>query len=257
MELKKENLLVKRSYKEVYRCGDSIVKIFSRSHPKSAIFNEALITARVEETGLPISRLKEVKQIDGRWALVVEYKDGKTMEELMRTAKEEDDGSLYILMDQFVDLQLLVQSKTAPMLPKMKDKFYGEINRLKALDATQRYDLLTRLESMPTHEKVCHGDFNPSNVIVDENGGLSVIDWAHATQGNASADAAMTYLLFALKDQEMADLYMKLFCKKSDTAIQYVQQWLPIVAASQLEKEHTMEKDFLLRWIDVAGDGVF
>ena len=49
----------------------------------------------------------------------------------------------------------------------------------------------------------------------------------------------------------MADLYLKIFCKKSDTAIQYVQQWLPIVAASQLVKENELEKDFLMKWIDV------
>ena len=104
---------------------------------------------------------------------------------------------------------------------------------------------------MPKHDKLCHGDFNPSNVIVGKNGKMTVVDWAHATQGNASADAAMTYLLFALKNQETADLYLKLFCKKSDTAKQYVQQWLPIVAASQLEKENELEKDFLLKWIDV------
>ncbi len=257
MELKKENLLVRRPYKEVYRCGDSIVKVFATSHPKSAVFNEALITARVEETGLPVSKLKEVTQIDGKWSLVIEYKAGRTMADLMSEAAGKDDGSLVTLMEQFVDLQRLVQSRTSPMLPKLKDKLAGQINGLKVLDATQRYDLLTRLESMPTHEKVCHGDFNPSNVIVDENGSLSIIDWAHAAQGNASADAAMTYLLFALKDRKMADLYMTIFCKKSDTAKQYVQQWLPIVAASQLEKEHAMEKDFLLRWINVGSSGVF
>ena len=61
----------------------------------------------------------------------------------------------------------------------------------------------------------------------------------------------MTYLLFALKDQETADLYLKLFCKKSDTARQYVQQWLPIVAAAQLTKDNELEKDFLMKWIDV------
>ena len=104
---------------------------------------------------------------------------------------------------------------------------------------------------MPKHNKVCHGDFNPSNVIVGKNGKMTVVDWAHATQGNASADAAMTYLLFALKDQETADLYLNMFCKKSDTARQYVQQWLPIVAASQLAKENELEKEFLMRWIDV------
>ena len=80
---------------------------------------------------------------------------------------------------------------------------------------------------------------------------MIVIDWAHATQGNASADAAMTYLLFALESQEKADLYLKIFSRKSDTAMQYVQQWLPIVAATQLSKENALEKDFLMRWIDV------
>ena len=54
-----------------------------------------------------------------------------------------------------------------------------------------------------------------------------------------------------LKDQETADLYLNLFCRKTDTARQYVQQWLPIVAASQLAKENELEKEFLMRWIDV------
>ena len=76
----------------------------------------------------------------------------------------------------------------------MKDKFARQINGLKVLDATTRYELMTRLESMPKHDKICHGDFNPSNVIVGKNGKMTVIDWAHVTQGNASADAAMTYL---------------------------------------------------------------
>ena len=44
---------------------------------------------------------------------------------------------------------------------------------------------------------------------------------------------------------------MKIFCQKSDTALQYVQQWLPIVAAAQLTKKNELEKDFLMKWIDV------
>ena len=155
-------------------------------------------------------------------------------------------------MSDFVELQLKMQRKRAPMLNKLKDKLVREINSLTALDATQRYELLTRLEKMPKHSKLCHGDFNPSNVIVEKNGTMTVIDWAHATQGNASADAAMTYLLLALENQDMADLYLNLFCKKSDTAKQYVRQWLPIVAAAQLEKENELKKDFLMGWIDVA-----
>lgn len=247
MKTENAKVIVKRPYKEVYKTEEGIVKVFEKTHPKSAVFNEALNTVRVEETGLEIPKLKEVTRIDGKWALVIEYKDGKTLEEMMKV----DHDNLEKYMSDFVDLQLKVHEKKAPMLMKLKDKLAKQINQLKALDATQRYELLTRLESMPKHDKLCHGDFNPSNVIVGKNGKMTVVDWAHATQGNASADAAMTYLLFALKDQETADLYLKLFCKKSDTAKQYVQQWLPIVAASQLEKENELEKDFLMKWIDV------
>ena len=216
MKLEENNIIVKRSYKTVYKCDDSIVKVFNEEHPNSDVFNEALITARIEETGLDIPKVKGVSLVEGKWALEIEYKDGKTMEDMMNSDKK----NIEKYMEDFVDLQLQIHGKTSPLLKGMKDKLARQINSLKDLDATTRYELLTRLESMPKHNKVCHGDFNPSNVIVGKNGKMTVVDWAHATQGNASADAAMTYLLFALKDQETADLYLKLFCKKSDTARQ-------------------------------------
>lgn len=248
MKLEKNNIIVKRSYKEVYRTEEGIVKLFETTHPKADVFNEALNTVRVEATGLEIPKLKEVTQIEGKWALLIEYQPGKTLEELMA----ENPEKLEKYMEDFVDLQLSMHNKKSPLLNKLKDKLSRQINGLKELDATTRYELLTRLESMPKHVKLCHGDFNPSNVICGEDGKMTIVDWAHATQGNAGADAAMTYLLFALKDQEKADLYLKIFCRKSDTARQYVQQWLPIVAAAQLTKNNELEKEFLMRWIDVV-----
>ena len=60
MKLEENNIIVKRSYKTVYKCDDSIVKVFNEEHPKSDVFNEALITARIEETGLDIPKVKGV-----------------------------------------------------------------------------------------------------------------------------------------------------------------------------------------------------
>ena len=122
------------------------------------------------------------------------------------------------------------------------------------MDATTRYELESRLESMPKHNKLCHGDFNPTNVVIGKDGeSYSILDWAHATQGNASADAARTYLLFWLSgDIDSAEKYLDLFCKKSDTAKQYVQKWLPIVAASQSVKGKPEEKEFLMHWVNVV-----
>ena len=94
MKLEEKNLIVKRSYKEVYKCEEGIVKIFAKEHPKSDVLNEALNTARVEEAGLDIPSVKEVTQIDGKWALVIEYKDGKTMEEMMKVDPNKS-GKIY------------------------------------------------------------------------------------------------------------------------------------------------------------------
>ena len=154
-------------------------------------------------------------------------------------------------METFVDLQLTVHQQRVPTIKTLRHKLMDQINSVKELDATARYELATRLQGMPKHNKLCHGDFNPSNVIVDKEGKLWIIDWAHAAQGNASADAAMTYLLFSLEDKSKAELYINLFCKKADIARQYVNRWLPIVAAAQLTKHKPEERDLLLSWTDV------
>ena len=155
-------------------------------------------------------------------------------------------------LELLVDLQLEVHSKKCPLLNKLKDKMNRKISESK-LDATTRYELHTRLEGMPKHTKVCHGDFNPSNIIIAKDSTPYIIDWSHATQGNASADVARTYLLFCLDgDMENAEKYLNLFCKKSDTAKQYVQKWMPIVAASQTVKDNEHEREFLLSWVNVV-----
>ncbi|MFA7109167.1 MAG: aminoglycoside phosphotransferase family protein [Sphaerochaetaceae bacterium] len=246
--MKLENILVSRGVKTIYRDGDTVVKLFNENFSKADILNEALNQARVEETALDIPKLIEVRKIDGKWAIIMDYISGKTLEELM--AENPDKADEYLEM--FVDLQIKVHAQKAPLLNSLKEKMKRKISQTE-LDATTRYELQTRLDSMPKHDKVCHGDFNPSNIIITPDGVPYIIDWSHVTRGNASADVARTYLLFYLRgDSATAEKYLSLFCKKSDTAKQYVQKWIPIVAASQMVKGKKEEKDFLLNWIDVV-----
>ena len=243
-----DKVIAVRTAKTVYRDGDLCIKVFNEEFSKADVLNEALNQARIEETGLNIPKIHEVTKIDGKWAIVSDYIEGKTLQQLM----DEDPDKLDDYLNQFVDLQLTVLSKTCPLLNKLKDKMNQKIS-MAELDATTRYDLHTRLNGMPKHNKVCHGDFNPSNIIIAEDGTPYIIDWSHATQGNGAADAARTYLLFMLKgDTETAKKYLDLFCKKSDTAKQYVQKWMPIVAASQSVKGNEEEREFLLSWVNVV-----
>ena len=246
--MKLDRVIAVRNNKTVYRDGERCIKVFNAEYSKADVLNEALNQARIEQTGLNIPKVLEVTMVDGKWAIVYEYIKGKTLQQLMDA--DPDNKAKYIEM--LVDVQMSIHAKTSPLLNKLKDKMSRKIAETD-FDATTRYDLHTRLESMPKHNKVCHGDINPSNIIVTEDGTPFVIDWAHATQGNASADVARTYLLFWLGgDNEAAEMYLDLFCKKSDTAKQYVQKWMPIVAASQSVKGNEKERELLMSWVGVV-----
>ena len=243
-----DRVIAVRNNKTIYRDGDRCVKVFSSDYSKADVLNEALNQARIEETGLNIPKIREVTMIDGKWAIVSDYIKGKTLAQLI----DEDAERKAEYIELLVDLQMSVHAKTCPLLNKLKDKMSRKIAETE-FDATTRYDLHTRLEGMPKHNKVCHGDFNPSNIIIAEDGTPYILDWSHATQGNASADVARTYLLFWLNgDIEGAETYLNLFCKKSDTAKQYVQKWMPIVAASQSMKGNETERELLTSWVSVV-----
>ena len=243
-----DRIIAVRNAKTVYRDGDKCIKVFDETYSKADVLHEALNQALVEETGLFIPRVLDVEMIDGKWSIISDYIKGKTMDQLMK----DDPSREKEFLDSFVSLQMEVHSKNCSRLASLKEKMKRKISQAE-LDATTRYDLHTRLEGMPRHERLCHGDFNPSNIIVTEDGRYCILDWAHATIGNASADVARTYLLFWLEGKmELAEAYLNLFCMKSGTSKEYVQKWMPIVAASQSVKGNEKARDFLLGWANVV-----
>ena len=243
-----EKIIAVRTGKTIYRDGEKAVKVFDEDYSKADVLNEALNQARVEETGLSIPKVIEVSMQEGKWAISSEFISGKTLAQIM----QENPDKIDEYMDKFVDLQIKVHSMKSPLLNKLKDKMNLKICQAD-IDATTRYDLHTRLEGMPRHTKVCHGDFNPTNIIITNEDKPYILDWSHATQGNASADVAITYLYFCLhNDKKIADMYLNLFCDKSNTAKKYIQSWLPVVAASQSVKGNPEEREFLLNWVNVV-----
>lgn len=246
--MKLDKVIAVRASKTVYRDGDFAIKVFDEGYSKADILNEALNHARIEETNLNIPEVVEVTKVDSKWAIVTRFIEGKTLDMIMRENPEKSDEH----MELFLAIQLSVHAQKAPLLNKLKDKYFRKI-ALTNLNATIKYDLNTLLESMPNHDKVVHGDFNPSNIIITEGGTPFILDWSHAAQGNASADAARTYLLFWLAgDQANGERYLDLFCQRSSTEKKYVQKWIPIVAACQSIIGKPEERELLLRWVDVA-----
>ena len=131
-----------------------------------------------------------------------------------------------------VEYQISFQKKSNPLLLVLKDKMNRQINSIEELDNSVKYELLTRLNSMKNHTKLCH-----------------------ATQGNASADIANTFLLLKLQFGDKSDIpekYISAFCELTNTKRSYVNEWLPLVAAARLTKNKEEEKELLNQWINVV-----
>lgn len=242
MELK--NVIAKRENKTVYLENGKTIKVFAENYPKSFVMNEAFNQAVIEEKGMNVPGILEIKLVDGKLVTVSEYVEGESLDSLMEKHPEKFDEYL----EKFVELQVEYQSKFTLNLMRLSDKLHFQIKD-SALPATTRYDFHMRLDSMPKHHKICHGDYNPSNVIVGNDGKYYILDWSHATNGNGSGDAAMTYLLFKLDGKdEIAEKYLDLYCEKSGVEKNYVKQWIPMVAASHSTECREGETERLKEW---------
>ena len=199
--------------------------------------------------GLNVPSLLEVKKIENRWALISEYIEGKTLEQLMKENPEKEEEYLEL----FVDTQMKILAKKAPLLSRVKDKMKRKITETEVVDNAIKFELLQRLEGMPSGYSVCHGDFHPSNVIIREDKEIFVIDWAHVTQGSPVFDAARTYLLFRLEgNDKIAKEYVQLFEKKIGIHQKDILRCVPILACTQKMKGVPEEQLALEQWIDVV-----
>lgn len=245
MEL--DRIVAVRNNKTIYRSGDKLIKVFDEKYSKSGILNEALNQARVEETGLNIPELLEVCKIDGKWAIVMDYIKGKTLERLIQENPEKTREYLEI----FVKTQIEIHSKKARLLTVLNNKMLRKMDMANIQDNI-KYDLQTRLAGFEQHDKVLHGDYQLSNVIIGEDGKVYIVDWSHATQGNASADVAMSYLLLKIDNKDdLAEEYLDLYSASTNTDKHYIKKWIPIVAASHLKDCKKQNEKILNSFVDV------
>ena len=246
---KKDNMLLAREHKQVLKDGASILKVFDENYKVSAILNEAMNEARAAETGLPVAKILEVCVIKGKWAIRREFIEGETLADVM--AKDKKNLTKYL--KELVQIQCAIFAKTSPRMGNLADKLDAMISA-SPLERNTRYDLHMRLQALPRGKALCHGDFNPTNVIITPKGDWRVIDWSHVRLGDPCADVARTYLLFWLAGHvAAAEKYMTLACEALKVSLGDVQKYLPIVAAAEASKEQSAKNhELLLHWASVV-----
>ena len=240
-------LISKKKDKEVYKEDGRTIKIFDSSYPTSRLLNEATNIALLEDYHVNVPELIEVgREEDGRWHIITRFVEGDTLAGEMDGHPEKEDE--YLL--EFVKLHLKIHSAKGPFLDRQRDALNRSI-RNTDLNATTRYHLHTGLNAMPNNLYLCHGDYNPTNVIHAKDGEYYVIDWGHASAGNRAADAANTYINFLLAGQaERAEKYFKYYSELSGKDMDYLLKWVPYAAAGRYADCAESEKALLMSCIE-------
>lgn len=225
-----EELIIRKRNCTIYKNNRYAIKVFDKDFNKAEIFNEATLQVLMDVKGIRVPKILEVKEIEGQWAIVSEFVEGKTLAEWMAVNPDRKE--------EYIDLMVELQGKINNMVDYSLIRISEKLSRTicgSSLLATTRFGMHSTLLGMKKENNVLHGKFYPTNIIIQEDGTPCVLDWTFATIGNKEADVAITYVQFLLhSDPEGADLYVNKYCEACGVDKVEVEAWIPIVAAAHL-----------------------
>ncbi len=241
-----DKIIALRNDRTIYRNAGNCLKVFEKNISKAKVFTEAFNQTQAECAGVDVPSIKQIVQVDGKWAIVYDFIEGKSLEEKIDLGEE----SLTSCLETLVELQVKLHTPKKAELPNIKDMIKSDIEKSE-LRRELKDELLKMTESLPDGDGIFHGCFSPDNVIVGNDKKHYIIDWTHAAMGSIYAEAAATYLTFMIEEKnEAATEYLKVFGSKTGSDIKLVRKWLPVIAASKLSYANERERRVLTPWLE-------
>lgn len=178
------NLIGKGNTAEVFDMGDDkILKLFIPGYPKEPVEREYSNARLMESFNLPVPACYEMTERDGRFGIVYEKVPGTDLYTFMVKTGEFQKG-----LEILVGFQKQILEKECDTLMSYKDF-------IKLVIGDRDPDAFTKIDSLPDGNTVCHGDFHPFNILVDDAGNAKVIDFMNVCRGPKLYDIARSYFL--------------------------------------------------------------
>ena len=231
------NQIAKGNTASIYLHEGKIIKVFNDYLPSTEALYEATKQKYAYSCGLPVPKVFNVVEIDGKQAIIMEYIEGRTIGDII--FKDIEQAEYY--MSIAIDIQQKIHSIDADSIEPMSEKLSRQIQSADILGDERKSILLQRLNTMPNEKKLCHGDYHVFNLIM-ANDNVTIIDWVDSSIGDIRADVYRSYLLYSQISMELADLYLRLYCEKSGLSKDEVFLWAPIIAGARLSENVSTEK---------------
>ena len=146
-----------------------------------------------------------------------------------------------------------------------KKNIKNAIQSVSCLDENDKAKIIEYLFALPDKNNLCHGDFHPDNIMVNEK--YWIIDWMTGSSGNPLCDIARSKLvletseipnsvsilmriILKLGQKKLARLYVKEYCRIGNIKTKDINIWLlPLYAARLVENLSEKETIVIMKKI--------
>ena len=191
---------------EVFDFGDGkVCKLFYVGYPKKAAEREFRNATEVQRLNLPVPKVFEMIESEGRTGIVYEKIVGKSMLECI--LENPDRAGFYL--EEFVRLQKKWLKEASVQDASVLS--YKEYLQMMLNGAGQEAEasLLEEINGLPEGDTLLHGDFHPGNVLITTEHCAVVIDFMNVCKGPALYDIARTYFLLKEKVEAFGRAYLE------------------------------------------------
>lgn len=185
---------------EIFEYDDNkILKLFFEGKPKSDALKEYENLQIVNKRHIPSPKVYETIEVQRRFGIVEERISGKNGFEILF---QNDDST------DFIKNMVKIQNQLNSATISNDNTCISYKNSLKASlwsvkDEVEKNRIIKKIETLPDGTNLCHGDFHPGNLIVQNDGNLIIIDFVNLCYGPKLFDVARTY--FLLSQGELPD----------------------------------------------------
>ena len=169
---------------------DKVLKLFYSAFSTKIIEDEYLIAKNISTTTSLVPKVYDIVHTRNRTGIVYEKIKGEMLSDylsgnIIKTRK---------IIRKFVQTQKRINNINVENVPSHTNKLRQKITSSCLLSDSEK-EIVLKYLSIINNNELCHGDYHPENVFVDQNHDFKVIDWANMFVSNKYLDIARTYYL--------------------------------------------------------------
>ena len=169
---------------------DKVLKLFYSAFSTKIIEDEYLIAKNISTTTNLVPKVYDIDHTKNRTGIVYEKIKGEMLSDYL-------SGNIIStrkIIRKFVQTQRRISNINVENVPSHTNKLRQKITSSCLLSDSEK-EIVLKYLSIINNNELCHGDYHPENVFVDQNHDFKVIDWANMFVGNKYLDIARTYYL--------------------------------------------------------------